>query len=70
MPSPDRALRKVPPGARRDLPRVLSSPSNVRADVIRQFHERGDDEMVEVLGDLERDEAVRLLVVAALIAES
>lgn len=42
-------LRHLPSGARRDLIRVLMSPSNVRADVIRQFHERGDEGMVEVL---------------------
>jgi hypothetical protein len=28
-------LRNIPPGARRDLLRVLRSPSNLRADVIR-----------------------------------
>jgi hypothetical protein len=37
------------PGARRDLLRVLTSTPNVRADVIRQFHERGADDMVELL---------------------
>jgi hypothetical protein len=30
------------PAARRDLLRVLTSPSEVRADVIRQLHERPD----------------------------
>jgi len=42
-------------GARQDLLRVLTSPSHVRADVIRQFHERGEDGMVDVLSDLEAD---------------
>ena len=59
-------LRDLPSGARRDLLRVLTSPSNVRADVIRQFHERGDDGMVEALTDLEADEIVRLQVVELL----
>jgi hypothetical protein len=49
-------LQGLPPGARRDLLPVLTSPSKVRADVIRQFHERGDDGMVEVLADIEADE--------------
>ena len=63
---PARRLRRLPAGARADLLRVLESPSNVRADVIRQFHERGDEGMVEVLSDLEGDEMVRLQVVEAL----
>jgi hypothetical protein len=32
------------PAARRDLLRILTSPSEVRADVIRQLHERPDGE--------------------------
>jgi len=56
-------LRKLAPGARRDLLLVLESPSNVRADIVRQFHERGDEGMVEVLGDLEADELMRLRVI-------
>jgi hypothetical protein len=47
-----RHLLDLSPGARADLLRVLMSPSNVRAKVIRQFHERGDEGMVEVLADL------------------
>lgn len=50
------ALSGLPLGARRDLLRVLTSPSNVRADVIRQFNERGENGMVEVLTELEADE--------------
>lgn len=45
---------------------MLTSPSNVRADIIRQLHERGDDEMVEVLSELEADELVRLQLVETL----
>jgi hypothetical protein len=42
------------PAARRDLLRVLISPSEVRADVIRQFHERPDEqEMADLLIFLE-----------------
>jgi hypothetical protein len=38
------------PAARRDLLRVLTSPSEVRADVIRQLHERPDrQEMADFL---------------------
>lgn len=57
---------RLSPGVRCDLLRVLTSPSNVRADVIRQFHERGDADMVDVLAQLEENELFRLQVVAAL----
>jgi len=60
-----RRLRRLSAGARRDLLRVLKSPSNVRADVIRQFHERGDDWMVETLTELEADELLRLQAIQA-----
>lgn len=59
-------LGSLPAGARLDLLRVLTSPSNVRADVIRQFHERGEDGMVEMLTELEADELLRFQVVEAL----
>jgi hypothetical protein len=62
----DHGLSRIPAGARADLLRVLTSPSNLRADVIRQFHERGDDGMVEVLTVLEADELMRLQVTLAL----
>jgi len=62
-----RFFRHLPPSARRDLLRVLTSPSNVRADVIRQFHERGDDGMVEVLTELEADDRLREQVVLLLL---
>jgi len=63
---PTRRLRRLPEGARRDLLRVLESDSRVRADVIRQFHERGDEGMVETLAELEADELLRLHVIEAL----
>jgi hypothetical protein len=61
-----RLLRQVPAGARTDLLRVLTSPSNVRADVIRQFHERREERMVDVLADLEADDLLREQVVLLL----
>jgi len=63
---PTRGLRRLPEGARRDLLRVLESDSRVRADVIRQFHERGDEGMVETLAELEANELLRLHVIEAL----
>ena len=60
-------LSNLPAGARADLLHVLTSPSNVRADVIRQFHERGDDGMFEFLADLEADELLREQVVLLLV---
>ena len=62
----NRHLNDLSPGARRDLLRVFTSPSNIRADVIRQFHERRDDGMVEVLTELEADELLRFLAIQAL----
>jgi hypothetical protein len=59
-------LRRLPAGARADLLRVLTSPSNVRADVIRQFYDRGDEGMVAVLVELESDVLLRLQVIDAL----
>jgi hypothetical protein len=59
-------LAELPPGARRDLLRVLTSPSNVRADVIRQFHERGAEDMVELLVLFEEEEWKRQGVIDAL----
>ena len=48
------------PAARRDLLRVLTSPSQVRADVIRQLHERPDgQEMADLLIFLEEWEWAR-----------
>jgi hypothetical protein len=59
-------LSELSEGARHDLLRILKSPSHVRADVIRQFHERGDGGMVEVLVELETDELLRLQVIEVL----
>ena len=64
--NPDKRFRRLSPGARADLLRVLTSPSNVRADVIRQFHDRGEERMVEVLSELEADDLLRLQVIEAL----
>jgi hypothetical protein len=64
--NPDKRFRRLPAGARADLLRVLTSPSNVRADVIRQFYERGEERMVQVLTDLEADELLRARVVDVL----
>jgi hypothetical protein len=61
-----RVLAELPLGARTDLLRVLTSTSHVRADVIRQFHERGDEGMVEMLSDLEADELIRWQVIEVL----
>ena len=59
-------LEAIGPGARRDLLRVLTSSSEVRADVIRQFHERGKDVMTELLIALEENEAARQAVIEEL----
>jgi hypothetical protein len=48
------------PAARRDLLRVLTSPSEVRADVIKELHERPDgQEMADLLIFLEEWEWAR-----------
>lgn len=61
------ALARLPAGARADLLRVLTSPSNVRAHVIRQFYERpGGRDMAELLMDLEQDDFNRAAVIEAL----
>lgn len=67
----ERRLRDVlvglGPGARHDLLRVLTSPSNVRADVIRQFYERpGKQGWAEALIDLEEDDFAMAAVVSIL----
>ena len=56
----------LPLPARRNLLRVLTSDSRVRADVIRQFHDRGDEGMVEVLTELEADDLLRQQVIEEL----
>jgi hypothetical protein len=57
-PAAHRFLEELGPGARRDFLRVLTSSSEVRADMIRQFHERGS-EMAEALILLEEQEWVQ-----------
>ena len=54
------SLTRSGPAARRDLLRVLTSPNEVRADVIRQLHERPDgQEMADLLIFLEEWEWAR-----------
>ena len=65
-PAAHQFLEELGPGARRDLLRVLTSSSEVRADVIRQFHERGKDDMAEVLIALEENDAARQAVIEEL----
>jgi hypothetical protein len=52
-------------GVRADLLRVLTCSSEVRADIIRQLHDRGLD-LAEVLIDMESDELVRWQLVELL----
>jgi hypothetical protein len=66
MRDPADQLRRLSLGARRDLLRVFESDSRVRADVVRQFHDHGDEGMVEVQIDLEADELLRERVVLIL----
>ena len=54
-------------GARAELLRVLTSPPEVRAHVIRQFFERPSGSgMGDVLIDLEEDDFVRATFIATL----
>ena len=64
-PQAEARLRLLSPAAREELLMVLTSGAQVRADVIRQFHERGAD-LAEVLMDLEGDDLLRRQVVDAL----
>jgi hypothetical protein len=52
--------------ARTERGAFVTTGSIVRADAIRQFYERGDDGMVEVLTDLEADGLLRLRVIELL----
>ena len=65
-PAADGFVAELSLGARRDLLRVLTSSSEVRADVIRQFHERGKDVIAEVLIALEENDAARQAVIEEL----
>jgi hypothetical protein len=62
----DQSLRRLPAGARSDLLRVLESASNVRADLIRQLHERGLANMTELLILCEEEPERRQAVIEAL----
>jgi hypothetical protein len=63
-----RQPRHQPPNRyRRELLLAPASPSYVRVDVIRQFHERGKDNMVDVLVELEPDDMLRLRVIDVLL---
>jgi hypothetical protein len=55
-----RFLSGLSDAVRGDLLRVLSADSRARADLVRQFYERGDDDFVETLTELEADELLRL----------
>jgi hypothetical protein len=58
---------ELEPVARAELLRVLTSPSDVRADVIRQFHERpGGQDMAELLIYLEEWEWARQAMIEKL----
>ncbi len=60
-------LAALPPGARRDLLRVLLADPEVRANLIRHFYEREDARnLAEVLMDLESDDVLRVEVIGLL----
>jgi hypothetical protein len=62
-----KTLGRLPGGARAELLQLLASPSEVRADAIRQFHERPEtEELAEVLIHLESEPVLRLGVMDAL----
>jgi uncharacterized protein (UPF0216 family) len=62
-----KTLRRLPAGARRELLDLLAAPPEVRADAIRQLHERRETEdLAEVLIDLEAEPILRLGVMDAL----
>ena len=62
-----KTLRRLPKGAQRELLDLLASPPAVRADAIRQLHERRETkDLAEVLIDLEDEPVLRLGVMDAL----
>jgi|GEM_PF-6568487 hypothetical protein len=62
-----RTVRRLPAGVRRELLELLASSPEVRADAIRQLHERSETEdLAEVLIDLEAEPILRLGVMDAL----
>jgi ACT domain-containing protein len=60
------SLDRLSADARGELLRVLTSQAHVRADVIRQFHERGASDMVELLILCEEDDFKRASMIQAL----
>jgi hypothetical protein len=69
-PAAQRFVAELEPSARRDLLRVLTSSSEVRADVIRQFHELGNENMVELLVLLEEREWTRQAMIEEIEREA
>ena len=65
MDSVDR-LKKMTKAVRRDLLHVLTAERADRAHLVRQFQERGDEDLVEMLKDLEQDDVLREQVVDVL----
>ena len=64
----NRHLARLSPGARQELLQVLSSPSHVRANLIRQMYERPDTQgLAEVLMDLEAEPQMRMSAVEVLV---
>jgi len=62
-----RRLDRLPLGARRELLRILASPSHVRVDLIHQMYERPETrDLAEVLIDLEAEPMLRLEMMEAL----
>jgi hypothetical protein len=56
-----RRLDRLPLAARRQLLEVLGSRSDIRADLIRQMHQRPETQgLAEVLMDLEAEPEMRL----------
>ena len=63
---PVERLDKMTKAIRRDLLEVLTAEPAERADLVRRFHERGDDDLVGMLEDLENDDVLREQVVEVL----
>ena len=59
-------LQKMTKAIRRDLLEVLTAEPAARADLVRRFRDRGDDDIVEMLKALENDDALREQVVDVL----
>lgn len=61
-------VEELGPGGRRDLLRVLKSPSDIRADLVRQFHDRpGGEDMAELLMILEEKEWARQAIIEEIL---